>query len=171
MGHKKKAYGTRRSKRDRDGYAPLAPRCPKTKKQSFLSWTKANHAGVRLRDYERSYRCNLCGWWHITSFTSEDLQHRQVELGTREKERNMSDHIKLLSPEDFTAKVKWEGGIFGALDYGLKFTDVDPGTELGAQLNYAWRNLESAYAAMKPALKTVTEILNKIEQLAEEKES
>jgi hypothetical protein len=44
-------------------------------------------------------------------------------------------------------KIRWEGGLLAALDYGIKARDIaDP--ELAA----LWRRLERAYARMAPLL-------------------
>ena len=50
-----------------------------------------------------------------------------------------------MTVEDFAAKAGWEGGILGALDYGLKHTDLDPADETAKPLRAAWKRLEDVY--------------------------
>jgi len=48
-----------------------------------------------------------------------------------------------MNEEDFIGKVAWEGGIVGALEYGLTASDLqDP----DSQLAKAWRRMEGAWA-------------------------
>lgn len=55
----------------------------------------------------------------------------------------MSDYM---SPSRFVHKIEWEGGIIGALDYGLKHTHLDPEDEKSRELRDKWKKIEEAYA-------------------------
>ncbi len=57
-----------------------------------------------------------------------------------------------MTPEEFASKIEWEGGIFEALDYGLKSTDIDPTAPKAAELIEIWRELESAFHKFLPHL-------------------
>lgn len=50
-----------------------------------------------------------------------------------------------MTPSDFASKVDWEGGIHGALEYGLKSTHLDPDDPDSTELRAAWVALEEAY--------------------------
>lgn len=45
----------------------------------------------------------------------------------------------------FVAKVDWEGGIGGALNYGLTADELDPNDEASKPLRKAWADLERLY--------------------------
>jgi hypothetical protein len=64
------------------------------------------------------------------------------------------------SPEDFAAKVEWEGGVAGALDYGLKHTDLDPADPSTAALREKWARIEQIYREQfEPLEREITELL------------
>ena len=48
-----------------------------------------------------------------------------------------------MNREDFIAKIDWEGGILGALDYGLRSEDCDD-----PELKTTWQQLETWYNNM-----------------------
>jgi hypothetical protein len=48
------------------------------------------------------------------------------------------------SREAVAGKIEWEGGIFEALDYGIKTEDMPEGD---TELAEAWRDLAVAYAS------------------------
>lgn len=50
-----------------------------------------------------------------------------------------------MSLQEFAVKVEWEGGIAGALEYGLKHTDLDPADPDAAELATHWKALEEVY--------------------------
>jgi hypothetical protein len=54
----------------------------------------------------------------------------------------VSDRYK--SREDVASKIEWEGGIFEALDYGIKTEHMPKGDN---ELTEAWRDLSVAYAS------------------------
>ena len=67
--------------------------------------------------------------------------------------------------EDFAAKIEWEGGIYAALDYGLKSSDLDPDDESVKDLREAWRALEDIHqAGLRDAVAHLEGILEAIEE-------
>jgi len=54
--------------------------------------------------------------------------------------------------DEFADKVEYEGGIFGALEYGLRATDLqDPTSALGQ----AWAELTVRFEELKPLIDEV----------------
>jgi hypothetical protein len=52
-----------------------------------------------------------------------------------------------LSNEDLSRKIRWEGGILAALDYGIRAADVaDP------EVRKLWARLERSYRTLEPLL-------------------
>lgn len=72
---------------------------------------------------------------------------------------NPAKRDKPMTESDFAAKVEWEGGITGALDYGLRAEDCRPG-----ELRDAWEKLELKWAAMQEEMDEVREILNQYQE-------
>lgn len=65
-----------------------------------------------------------------------------------------------MNERDFANKVEWEGGILGALDYGLRSNDLD----VNGPLKQAWERLEDAYRIyVQPALHEVEALLEEID--------
>lgn len=61
-----------------------------------------------------------------------------------------------MSEEEFIAKISWEGGVMSALEYGLKWTDLeDQSTELAQR----WRRLQDAYSNFRPAIEQVEAVI------------
>ena len=75
--------------------------------------------------------------------------------------------IDYMSTADFAAKVEWEGGVEGALEYGLKHTDLDPGDESVAELRAKWRELEEIYGELEALSDEAARILDEIQDGAE----
>ena len=49
--------------------------------------------------------------------------------------------------ELLASKIQWEGGVIGALEYGLKPDDIgDP------ELRAAWQQLQQAHAELRPLI-------------------
>lgn len=66
----------------------------------------------------------------------------------------MDDRNKL-DEASLAQKIRWEGGLWSALEYGIKPDDIaDP--ELAA----LWRDLEKGYRAMAPLIATATRRLD-----------
>lgn len=64
-----------------------------------------------------------------------------------------------MTEDQFAAKVDWEGGIAGALEYGMPSDDLPEG-----QLKAAWKRLESVYEEhYRPAERAVQEALENID--------
>jgi len=70
----------------------------------------------------------------------------------------MSDRFE--SREDVAGKVGWEGGIWEALDSGLKSTDMPEGDD---ELIAAWEALENAYSVADAAADKVMDLLPEVE--------
>lgn len=60
---------------------------------------------------------------------------------------------------NFASKIEWEGGIFEALDYGLKHTDLSADDPDAAALRAAWAELEAAYDALRPLVRKIDDLL------------
>jgi hypothetical protein len=58
---------------------------------------------------------------------------------------------------DLAAKVDWEGGIFGALEYGIT-SDMMPDEELREY----WADLERRYAEMQETLTALIDIFEEV---------
>lgn len=70
---------------------------------------------------------------------------------------------KRMTESDFAAKIEWEGGIVDALEYGLKYSDCEPG-----ELRNAWEKLEVKWATIQDEINAVEDILNQIEEEEDE---
>jgi gamma-glutamyl:cysteine ligase YbdK (ATP-grasp superfamily) len=57
-----------------------------------------------------------------------------------------------MSPNEFVAKLDWEGGIFAALEYGLKASHLE---DKDSDLAVAWDALEKKWEALQPDLTAV----------------
>ncbi len=57
---------------------------------------------------------------------------------------------------DVASKIEWEGGIFEALDYGIKARDMPEGDQ---ELIDAWTALETAYDAAAACAEKVHHLL------------
>ena len=55
------------------------------------------------------------------------------------------------------SKVDHEGGIYAALDYGLKTRDLPAGD---TELQEAWQKLDGAFKAMQPLVRVVEKMLS-----------
>lgn len=60
-----------------------------------------------------------------------------------------------MTPEEFVAKIRWEGGVVGALEYGLTAEDLPK----GSALREAWHELEVAWTAFHDYVEDVEEML------------
>lgn len=65
---------------------------------------------------------------------------------------------------DFAAKVEWEGGVIDTLEYGLTSAHLDPADDAARPLRQAWAALETAYAALRPLIDRVDELLEECAQ-------
>ncbi len=59
---------------------------------------------------------------------------------------------------DFVSKIEWEGGIYDALEYGLKHTDLDEGED--DSLRSAWAEAEALYARLEQAIEAIESTLH-----------
>lgn len=57
----------------------------------------------------------------------------------------------LFTRQEFASKVDWEGGIFGALDYGL----TEHGLDRDSDLYELWADLRKKYEALAPLVSRV----------------
>jgi hypothetical protein len=60
--------------------------------------------------------------------------------------------------EEFASKVDWEGGIFGALEYGLHESELEDTPE-NQKLIFAWRDLRERFDEMQEAITEVEDLL------------
>ena len=58
----------------------------------------------------------------------------------------------MMTEKEFANKIEWEGGIIGALEYGLKHTDLEDQVSM---LAARWRYLDEKWAELQPAIKQV----------------
>lgn len=72
-----------------------------------------------------------------------------------------------MSAKDFANKITWEDGVTGALEYGLRHTDLDPNDEESAPLRKTWAKAEEVWTSMSPI---VNEIDSIVDSLIEEDE-
>lgn len=73
----------------------------------------------------------------------------------------MSD--KPMTESAFASKVEWEGGIFEALDYGLKPSDAPKGP-----IRDAWARLCQVWQQISPIADEVSRLLDGIERTDED---
>lgn len=67
----------------------------------------------------------------------------------------MGSSSSLLTDEEFASKVEWEGGVFGALEYGLRPEEMRPGA-----LRDAYKELWDVYhGRMYDLMQKVEELL------------
>jgi hypothetical protein len=64
-----------------------------------------------------------------------------------------------MTEQEFAAKVIWEGGIFDALEYGLKSADCDPGKlrDLWTRLEYHWIDVEPLAEEIEKRIEVLTD--------------
>ena len=67
----------------------------------------------------------------------------------------MSDRYE--SRFEVWSKVENEGGIYAALDYGLKASDLP---DVDTELQEAWQKLDGAFKAMQPLIRIVEKMLS-----------
>ncbi len=72
---------------------------------------------------------------------------------------------KPMTESAFAGKVEWEGGIFEALDYGLKPADVVEGP-----LREAWTRLYQLWQQISPIADEVNRLLDGIERTDEDED-
>ena len=63
---------------------------------------------------------------------------------------------RFASRSALAAKVEWEGGILGALDYGITADEMPEGD---TELAKAWAEMASAYAQLEACMKPVEALL------------
>ena len=70
-------------------------------------------------------------------------------------------HSNELTLVEFASKVEWEGGVFDALQYGLKSTDIDIDSDPNARrLADIWEALEHQHQAMAQLIDEACEIMD-----------
>jgi hypothetical protein len=65
-----------------------------------------------------------------------------------------------MTPQEFAAKISWEGGVTEALEYGLKSTDLNPEDEASRDMRSAWIRAEDLWEEMRLAIERVDEVLD-----------
>lgn len=75
---------------------------------------------------------------------------------------------EFMTPKHFSGKVEWEGGILGALEYGLRHTSLNSDDPASAELRTAWAELERLYGQMEPQLDLVGGLLEAIDDASGE---
>lgn len=66
-----------------------------------------------------------------------------------------------MSDTEFLGKIDWEGGVLGALEYGLRADMLtDPTSELGT----LWKSLEKAWRKFEPTLNLVEGYVDDMEE-------
>lgn len=106
-----------------------------------------------VRDtYPYRLRCVLCG--HL-------LKGSISEATTSRRKAEELDMGKQMSPQEFASRVDWEGGVLGALLYGLRSEDL---SNADPALRTAWQSLEVAWDSFQPWLAKVQAQLDEIEK-------
>jgi hypothetical protein len=59
-----------------------------------------------------------------------------------------------MSPRELARKVEWEGGIIGALEYGIRSGEIDD-PEVAA----LWRGMETIYDQLRPCVRAANRLL------------
>ena len=77
----------------------------------------------------------------------------------------MAEHM---SAKDFANKITWEDGVVGALDYGLRHTDLDPDDEESASLREAWAKAEVVWKSLSPIIGEIDSIVDRLSDDDEE---
>lgn len=73
----------------------------------------------------------------------------------------MTDYMPL---KNFLAKISWEGGVWEALDYGLRHTDLDPAEPKNQELRIIWKELEHIHHSAQDHILAVEEIMEELEE-------
>lgn len=76
---------------------------------------------------------------------------------------------KFMSAVEFANKIEWEGGVVGALDYGLRASDLDPDEPDSAELRQTWAELEDKYSDVAVLVDDLDRILYEVCAKAQEK--
>lgn len=94
----------------------------------------------------------------LTSQFVAELQGKKIVKQEAEKSNELEKPVSHeLSAESFADKVDWEGGIFEALRYGLRASDLkDQNSELAKQ----WAELESRWNDLLPLVNNVQMLLD-----------
>jgi hypothetical protein len=66
--------------------------------------------------------------------------------------RPVSDQM---SGEEFAVKVQWEGGVIDALEYGLRYEDIDPAEE---DLRKMWAEAEGKYRDLALTVRDIEKV-------------
>jgi hypothetical protein len=61
---------------------------------------------------------------------------------------------QMMNARELARKVEWEGGILGALEYGIRHEEIDD-PELAA----LWRRLETIYDQLRPCMRAANRLL------------
>lgn len=73
----------------------------------------------------------------------------------------MTEYMPL---KDFLAKISWEGGVWDALDYGLRHTALDPADPTNTELRTIWKMLEAHHRNAQDLINAVDEIIEEWEE-------
>lgn len=77
---------------------------------------------------------------------------------------------EFMTPARFASKVEWEGGVDGALEYGLKHTHLDPDDPGSAVLRAEWLALEALYEPFEEQARYVADLLEEIPEAGNEED-
>ena len=61
-----------------------------------------------------------------------------------------------MTEEDFISKIIWEGGIVGALEYGLRDTDL---ADRNGPLATKWRSLQAKWDQLQRSLRAIEKLI------------
>lgn len=90
----------------RHGRRPHTPgpgsRCPVNNKTSYTTWEAGMKVARGLVNAERPYRCDACGYFHVTSMTEGEYGQAMASMGVQDSAvRGMLD----LPPAEYLAVV------------------------------------------------------------------
>lgn len=68
-----------------------------------------------------------------------------------------------MNMQDFIAKIKWEGGVIDALDYGLSSEDLDVTDETSRKLVVMWYDAEIEWSSLASLIGEIDELIYEYE--------
>lgn len=61
---------------------------------------------------------------------------------------------EMMNARDLARKVEWEGGVLGALEYGIRSEEIDD-----PELSTLWRRMEGLYDQLRPSIRLTNRLL------------
>jgi hypothetical protein len=86
-----------------------------------------------------------------------DLSQSSCPLGVEKKTPHgdeMNDR-EMMNARELARKVEWEGGVLGALEYGIRSEEVDD-----PELATLWHRMETIYEQLRPSIRLANQLLS-----------